>query len=71
MDMITETIRSVNEALFESREPDMAFLRHCVKCLAKANEERAELAVDDIVSVFEERGFIDEADALATAYLEA
>lgn len=71
MTTITETIKAVNEALFESREPDMDFLRHCVKCLARSENERAELCVDDIVSVLEERGFLDESDALATVYVSA
>ena len=71
MDTITETIRAVNEALAESREPDIDFLRHCVECLARSENERAELCVDDIVSVLEERGFPDEANALATAYAAA
>ena len=69
MNTTTETIRATNEALAECGAPDMDCLRHCVDCLAKANEERAELAVDDIVSVLEERGFLQEADALATAYV--
>jgi len=71
MNTITETVKAVNEALFESTEPDMDFLRHCVECLARSGDERAELCVDDIVSVLEERGFLEEAHALATAYVAA
>ena len=71
MDTITETIRAVNEALAESREPDIDFLRHCVECLARSEDERAKLCVDDILSVLEERGFLEEADALAIAYVAA
>ena len=71
MDTITETIRAVNEALAETTEPDMEFLRHSVECLARANDARAELCVDDIVSILEERGFLQEADALAAAYVAA
>mgnify|MGYP005852709793 CR=1 FL=1 len=71
MNTIIQTIRAANEALAESRKPDMEFLRHCVDSLAQAKDERAESAVDDIVSVLEERGFLDEADTLTTAYVAA
>lgn len=63
------TIRAVNETLAETGAPDMAFLRQCVECFARANDERAELCVDDIVSILEQRGLLYEADELATAYV--
>ena len=65
MDTITETIRAVNEALAESREPDIDFLRHCVEHLARSEDQRAGDCIDDIVSILEERGRADDADALA------